>query len=813
MRRVLFYGLVGLSFVLSGRAQAQVTIDGTLKTNVSHVGNDFTIINGTARGSNLFHSFGQFSIPTGGSATFDLTNTAAISTIFSRVTGGIPSNIDGTIRTINSTNPVSLFLINPSGILFGANASLNIGGSFVGTTANSVKFADGTELSATSAIEPPLLTISAPIGLQMGQNPGAITLNGREHTLISPSPFAPILSASQPASGLQVKPNQTLALVGGDVTLNGGVVSAPQGRLEIVSGANGNVSLMPLSQGWHFNADSLQAYRDIVLTNRSALEASGVGNTAIALVGKTISLNNGSIALITTQGFQPPGTLQIKASESLQLLGMDQSGTFGSALISDVVAGTGADITIVAPQITLSNTVAIQSRAFGKSQAGNIRINATDIQADGQADPSTNLRTRIESVAQGQSNSGMLTISTDQLRILNGAIVSISNLGSGHGGDLTVTANTVKIDGIGAFTDQPGLLTTAILGKGDAGNLSLHTQELSVTRGGAISTATLASGNAGSLEITATRSIEVSGSLPTYFGSIAVSKIESGGTVLPREIQQALGLPPIPSGDAGNLTINTPSLKVMDGARIRVDNEGSGNAGTLRVNADSIYLKGGTIAAATAMGDGGNVSLQAQTLLLRDRASITATAGGIGNGGNITIVSPIVLGLANSDIVANAIRGQGGNIQITTQGLFGLQYRNALTLESDITASSQFGINGSVQINHIGADPNSGLVQLPINIIDPNQKIAQGCKADQGDSFVVTGRGGIPTNPMQQVNGDRTWADLRDLSRRATVVAQLIVAPLVEATTWQRNPTTGKVELIAAKPVQPNEIATCAPTP
>ncbi|MBY5284999.1 filamentous hemagglutinin N-terminal domain-containing protein, partial [Anabaena sp. PCC 7938] len=152
----------------------QVTSDGTTNTIVNASGNNSNILNGIEKGNNLFHSFSNFSVPTGGSATFDLTNTPNITTIFSRVTGGNVSNIDGLIRTLNSSNPVSLFLMNPAGIMFGQNASLNIGGSFVGTTANSIKFADGTEFSAVNPTQPPLLTMSVPVGLQMGSNAGGI---------------------------------------------------------------------------------------------------------------------------------------------------------------------------------------------------------------------------------------------------------------------------------------------------------------------------------------------------------------------------------------------------------------------------------------------------------------------------------------------------------------------------------------------------------------------------------------------------------------------------------------------------------------
>ncbi|MHC5828860.1 MAG: filamentous hemagglutinin, partial [Nostoc sp.] len=126
--------------------------------------------------------------------------------------------------------------------------------------------------------------------------------------------------------------------------------------------------------------------------------------------------------------------------------------------------------------------------------------------------------------------------------------------------------------------------------------------------------------------------------------------------------------------------------------------------------------------------------------------------------------APLIVGLENSDIIANAFEGKGGNIQITTQGLFGLKYRTQLTSESDITASSQFGVNGNVQITNPDVNANSGLMQLPVNLVDASQQIATGCANNQGSQFVATGRGGIPQNPLQQVTSERTWSDIRDIS-------------------------------------------------
>ncbi|MGL6340406.1 MAG: filamentous hemagglutinin N-terminal domain-containing protein, partial [Waterburya sp.] len=159
---------LGYLYLSSDIALAQVTSDGTVNTQVTQNGNVAEITGGQTRGDNLFHSFQDFSVGTGNEAAF--LNSNDIANIFSRVTGGNISNIDGLIRANGSAN---LFLINPAGILFGENARLDVGGSFYGSSASSILFEDG-EFSATDLENPPVLTINAPIGLNLRDNPAPI---------------------------------------------------------------------------------------------------------------------------------------------------------------------------------------------------------------------------------------------------------------------------------------------------------------------------------------------------------------------------------------------------------------------------------------------------------------------------------------------------------------------------------------------------------------------------------------------------------------------------------------------------------------
>ncbi len=294
-----------LIFSLSEAASAQIVPDNTLPTPsaVNTSGTVQTITDGTTVGNHLFHSFEQFNLLTEQTAHFN--NATDLSNIITRVTGGQISNIDGTIRTNGATN---LFLINPSGVVFGTNAQLDIEGSFFASTAESLLFEDGSLFSATEPNPPPLLTVNIPIGLQYGSNPGEIRVEGMGHRLTSQrDPVSSPLQRSSDERGLQVKPGQTLALVGGNVTLDGGLLTADSGRLQLGSVIRGQVTLTPTANGWTLDYPQMLDYGDIQLSSAALLDTSGNGGSGIQLVGGRITIADGSLAFIETRGALPGG--------------------------------------------------------------------------------------------------------------------------------------------------------------------------------------------------------------------------------------------------------------------------------------------------------------------------------------------------------------------------------------------------------------------------------------------------------------------------------------------------------------------------
>ena len=416
---------------------------------------------------------------------------------------------------------------------------------------------------------------------------------------------------------------------------------------------------------------------------------------------KTIGLNSGSIVNRSTIG----------TSATSDGIEGDRAGTINiRANTLDVVEGGG-----------------IGSNSFGRNSAGELNIEAEKIKLVGLTDNSNFQPTSItatvardtnpavpSTINENSSNAGNINIDTNQLQVLDGASID-ANSNSGDSGSIIVNAKSIELNG-----SKPnnrgfigGLSTSANpRAIGDGGDIQINTNSLKVLNGSIIRAISLGDGDAGNIEIDA-ESIEVSGFdrfAEDPIASERVSKINTGAS----------------RSNGGNITIDSDSIAVTNLGRIQ--------------------------ALTMAGSQGGNIILNTNDLQLLDRAQISASAGGAGNGGNITIDSGTILGLDNSDITANAVGGNGGNIEISTESILGLESRPDLTSFSDITASSEFGIDGTVSINSPESNIEEDAVVVFKNYIpQTNQELISGTCLDpnreSGGKLVYVGRGGVPENP------------------------------------------------------------------
>lgn len=798
MKSIVGVPLITVLLCCSAVQAQSIAPDRSLNTTVNSTdGRNFTITNGTAASSNLFHSFQEFSIPTRGSATFDLINTPNIRTIFNRVTGSNISNIDGLIQTVNQSQPVSLFLLNPNGIVFRSNAQLNVSGSFIGTTANTIHFEDGTRFNADQS---PLLTMSAPVGLQFGQSSSSITVQGTGHRLTSQNPvFAPY-RPTQPHDGLAAR---SITLIGHSVSLNNAMLTAPEGRIEVGGVQQGFVGVTPSG----LNYDRVSSFGDVALTGRSLIDVNGINSGSVQVVGQNIAVTDGSAIWLQNRGTQTGGNINIAASESLTVTGTAPDLSTRSSIINEAVGfGTNGTTQISAPRLSVEAGGAISSRNYSRSTGGNLSINAARLNISGFSAIAPDVFSVLGTLTFSTGNAGDLNVSAQKISVESGGYLGTTTIGTGRSGNAIVHAEDIFVAGTTPmFIGSVIAANTAGLG-GNGGNLTINTRRLTLRNSGLIAVSSIGQGSAGNLTVNATEFIDVAGGVEGTYGSAIASTVDFPNPSL----QRLFGIPAQPRGDAGDVMVNSSIVRLSNGGGISSLNLGIGDAGKVRINADSIVLdQRGDISAFTFSGKGGEIIVQARSALLRRNSSITATARGQGNGGNIQLKIPVIVGLENSDIIANAIDGRGGNINITTQAILGLNYRDRLTPESDITASSQFGVAGTVQINTPDINPNSGLIQLPNSVINPNQQLANGCATNGESRFVMTGRGGLPANPSEQVESYSVWADLRDLVIQDKAVSAIAVQPaILESTTWYRD-TTGRIVLSAGQPSHA-AIAPCA---
>ena len=796
---------------------AQVTSDDTVNTQVERDGNVAEITGGETRGSNLFHSFQDFSVGAGNEAYFN--NAENISDIFSRVTGGNISNIDGLIRANGSAN---LFLINPAGIIFGEGARLDIGGSFYGSSASSILFEDG-EFSAVDNLEQPILTINAPIGLNFRDEPGDIV----NRSIVQDS--------NEEVIGLEVAPGNNLTLVGGNLNFEGGNLTVRGGNIEL--GGLSQAGTVDLNENGSLSFPEGMTLANITLTNAASVDVRGTGGGNIDINARNLTLAAGEFGRSSIRGGISADSTSIEAQAGDITINVAENISLNDSAIGNQVSpesvGNSGNIVINTGSLSLINGGLVDASTFGSGNAGEVIVTArSDIAADGEN--SQGLPSGITSgVAEGaEGDAGGVTISATNLNLTDGGRVGASTLNTGNAGEVNITARgDIAADGENSRGFPSGITSGVRQGaEGDAGGVTISTANLNLTNGGEVGASTFGSGNAGEVIVTARGDIAADGSNSQGFPSSITSGVrlgaqgDAGGvTIRATNLNLTNGAKVDAStfstgnannvtidagesifingsiarfrsgisanalnesGNAGNVFINTGSLTIANGGTIEAtnfdniggdDSPGLGRPGNLTITANSIDLiDNARIEAATQfVGEqSGIINLQvAEDITVENNSFISAQARGDANGGNLNIDARFIVAFPSNgtgnDLVAAADSGTGGNITLDAEQLFGFvegqaidRGNNAFLSNSTNDLDVSGNVDGSLNITTDNIDPLQGATELPVNVVEPSETTQQACaanrEAEAKNGLDIVGKGGVPPAPDLPLNSLNT---------------------------------------------------------
>lgn len=523
--------------------------------------------------------------------------------------------------------------------------------------------------------------------------------------------------------------------------------------------------------------------------------STGTGGN-IRVTAPVIRLLGGGAIAAQSLNDQPGGSITIDAPTSIQISGTASSlgGEFLSSISASSLSNASAgQVFVQTSLLVVEEGGFIEVSGLGLAGPGGVvDITANQIFLDGQSSNGQPSGIFAESFSFG--GAGNIFIQNDQdVRLTNGATISIFAANGGGGQLILYTQNlilengsSIRADGgfeqfnnDAAQVDINALETISLEGgsliTGDnfsvglGADFTLYANRIRVD-GSFISASTFGEGAAGNIDIAAFEAIEILNSSTVSTGTLLGSgnggdlRLTTAGLLLlDRGLVDSSSSA---SGTAGSITVEVVDLIIRNGGEVSVRgfSEISGT-GDIVITADTILLEDeGSISASAPSTNGGNIDLTAnQRLVMRRNALISANAGdplglitpppGTGDGGNIRISAPFIIAVReeNSDIVATASLGNGGRVTLVTRGLFGLEFREQPTPLSDITASSEFGISGTVDINTLDTTAiENSLAELPDLPLNTEALVAGSCIARPGDSqgrFVVTGAGGLPTQP------------------------------------------------------------------
>jgi filamentous hemagglutinin family protein len=705
-----------------------VKLDGTLGGSAALLtGPTYNITQNLGRlaGGNLFFSFQYFNIATNETALFTTTS-AGINNVISRVTGGYASIIDGEIELSAASGAPNFYFINPSGVTFTANASVNVPAAFAVTTANYLKFSDGnfysdpTKTSTLSEMAPEafgfLGTTRAPVNIEGAQLyagggngefqvvAGDVTIDGGGQLAAIETASGDVRVIATGAQAVEVPLTGTFISTDGTVTLQAGGQLIREPFPTVAAG------------GIYVSAGTLQIDGTNDVSYESGIYSDGgtvAGPIRVDVTG-TALINNGGTILSSTATNGAGASITLNAGA----LTIQGENSFGSSVVESVASGNGAGGAItmnVAGPTNILNGGVIASSTATHGAGASITLNTGTLTIQGQ---NSNGVSQVFSIASGPGVGGTINLNvTGPVNVVDGSVVA-STIGSRvdcdvacvgrrgrTGGNICIIAHRdrsrhVESDSAG---NAPGGIAGAIGNNsptGHAGAVILKAGSLDIDGGRSsrltgITSSSQASGNAGQV----------------FVDTTGAAKISHNG-----EIESAT----FASGAAGDVTVMAGSLDVdaagtstaiVTGIGSSAETGSSGNAGKVSVTTSgaTTIKNGGDIQSATsASGNAGDVTLTAGSLNidgLNSAISTSAYSGSSGNAGQLSVTTTGAVTVSNDGTIDSNTFGSGnaGKVAVTTTGPITISNAGILSVTAGagnagdvtITAGSLSVENGS----------------------------------------------------------------------------------------------------------------------
>ena len=667
---------------------------------------------------NLFHSFSKFNVHSQEKVQFHIEQNS-INNVICRVTGNNYSWINGKI-IIPKTSEANLYLLNPSGIIFGENAELDISGSFNAVSSHYIRFKDDSKFYS-NLTQNSVLSSESPIAFGfLNGDVGKIEINSNGSLL------KPIL---------KVDKGKTVSLIGSEVNIQKESSSitkdiiAPSGRI-IIAGvkSSGEFIVTPTEIG----GESIHTYGSIRLSNYAKISVSGNKSGSIFIQGEKIELSDHSTLEANTKGNEKGGIIDIKANhillsnfskiisenrynpkiignfeseggnvlinalQDIKLINNSKISTFTYARYGYQSNGNAGKIDINAQQIFLNNSK-IYSETHRAGKGGDVSLTASDSINFVESEI-------VSNTDQTGSNAGNISINAKKIFFLKGSGLDAQTKNKGNGGDVNINAEELLV--LKDIDDEgyASTIHTSSKGTGNAGDIKVTTKTLLIDNGGGFIASTEDSGTGGLIDINASDSIIIKGNNPYS------QKKDNESGIYSTSISDQDN-----AGIAGNIKIISTDISLLDNAKISTSSK----------------VKGG-----------GLISITSKKLFNMNNAKIaTNVFRKIGDAGAININADIIT-MNNSKISANAYMGKGGDINIASN--YFIKSNNTI-----FENYSELGIDGKIVINTVSTSPENALYPLSDEYIHDSKWLRVPCSNRFGKNvseLVKNTRDGVPKN-------------------------------------------------------------------